>query len=76
MQLGRSADAGGSISWTSQLDAGLFRSSMLLSYSEGAERRTLTADLVGNGYFDTDNTYQASRCCTTAPLGAYRIPAG
>lgn len=70
--LGRGADAGGSIFWTSQLDAGLSRSSMLLSFSEGAEHRTLTADLVGKGYFDTDDTYQAVALLYDSAVG--RLP--
>jgi len=57
--LGRGADAGGSSYWTSQLDGGLPRSSMLIGFSESAEHRALTADTVGKGYFDTDDTYQA-----------------
>lgn len=57
--LGRGADAGGGSYWTSQLDNGLSRSSMLVSFSETGEHRTLTADMVGKGYFDTDDTYQA-----------------
>ena len=57
--LGRGADAGGSSYWTSQLDGGLPRSSMLIGFSESAEHRALTDDLVGKGYFDTDDTYQA-----------------
>jgi len=57
--LGRWADAGGSSYWTSQLDGGLPRGSMLIGFSESAEHRALTADLVGTGYFDTDDTYQA-----------------
>jgi len=57
--LGRGADAGGSSYWTSQLDGGLSRSSMLIGFSESAEHRALTSDLVGKGYFDTDDTYQA-----------------
>lgn len=57
--LGRGADAGGSSYWASQLDGGLSRSSMLIGFSESGEHRTLTADLVGKGYFDTNDTYQA-----------------
>lgn len=57
--LGRGADAGGSSYWTAQLDGGLARSSMLIGFSESAEHRARTADLIGKGYFDTDDTYQA-----------------
>jgi Ca2+-binding RTX toxin-like protein len=57
--LGRGADGAGSSYWTTQLNAGLARSSMLIGFSESAEHRTLTTDLVGKGYFDTDDTYQA-----------------
>ena len=57
--LNRAPDAGGGSYWMSELDAGLSRSSMLISFSESAEHRALTADLVGKGYFDTNDTYQA-----------------
>jgi hypothetical protein len=57
--LGRAPDVGGSMFWTAQLDGGVSRSSMLTGFSESAEHRVLTADLVGRGYFDTDDSYQA-----------------
>ncbi|MES3153369.1 DUF4214 domain-containing protein [Sphingomonas faeni] len=57
--LGRGADPAGGSFWTAQLNGGLSRSSMLIDFSESAEHRTLTADQVGKGYFDTDDTYQA-----------------
>jgi len=57
--LGRTADGGGRTYWTAQLDGGLSRGDFMLNLSEGAEHRGLTAEVVGQGYFQTDDTYQS-----------------
>ncbi len=57
--LGRAADAGGKAYWAGRLDAGLSRGELLIGFSESAEHRAATADMVAQGYFDTDDTYQA-----------------
>jgi Ca2+-binding RTX toxin-like protein len=57
--LGRAADGGGRTYWTAQLDAGLSRGEFMVGLSEGTEHRGLTAQIVGQGYFQTDDTYQS-----------------
>jgi hypothetical protein len=57
--LGRAPDAGGKGYYTQHLDSGLSRGAMLVSFSESSEHRALTADEVGAGYFNTDDTYQS-----------------
>jgi len=57
--LGRAADGEGRTYWTAQLDGGLSRGEFMLGLSEGVEHRGLTAEIVGQGYFQTDDTYQA-----------------
>ncbi|RZT44891.1 Ca2+-binding RTX toxin-like protein [Sphingomonas sp. BK036] len=57
--LGRAADSGGRAYWTAQLDSGLSRGEFMVGLSEGTEHRGLTADIVGQGYFQTDDTYQS-----------------
>ncbi len=57
--LGRGPDQGGSTFWTGQLDAGLSRGDLLVNFSESSEHRGRTANAVEQGYFQTDDTYQA-----------------
>ncbi len=57
--LGRAPDAGGKAYYTQQLDGGLSRGAMLISFSESAEHRTLTAGRIAQGYFNTDDSYQS-----------------
>lgn len=57
--LNRAPDAGGKTYWTERLDAGLSRGAFVVDLSESAEHRGLTAGLVAQGYFNTDDTYQA-----------------
>ncbi|MES3154314.1 DUF4214 domain-containing protein [Sphingomonas faeni] len=57
--LGRAADDAGRTFWTGQLDGGLSRSGFLFDISESAEHRAVTAEVVGHGYFQTDDTYQS-----------------
>ena len=57
--LGRGADEGGKAYWTGRLDAGLSRGELLIGFSESAEHRAATAGMVAQGYFDTDDAYQA-----------------
>ncbi|SFO11228.1 DUF4214 domain-containing protein [Sphingomonas sp. OK281] len=57
--LGRAADGGGRTYWTAQLDSGLSRGEFMLGLSEGTEHRGLTAEIIGQGYFQTDDTYQS-----------------
>jgi hypothetical protein len=57
--LGRTSDADGKAYWTGRLDAGLSRGELLIGFSESGKHRAATAALVGQGYFDTDDTYQA-----------------
>ena len=57
--LGRAPDGGGRTYWTAQLDGGLSRGEFMLGLSEGVEHRALTAEIVGQGYFQTDDTYQS-----------------
>lgn len=57
--LARAPDAGGQAYYVGQLDAGRSRGSFVVELSESAEHRGLTADLVAQGYFNTDDTYQA-----------------
>ncbi|MBB5700132.1 DUF4214 domain-containing protein [Sphingomonas yantingensis] len=56
---GRAPDAGGKAYWTAQLDGGLSRGDFIVSISESAEHRAVTADTVAQGYFQTDDTYQS-----------------
>jgi Ca2+-binding RTX toxin-like protein len=55
----RAPDEGGKTYWTAQLDGGLSRNDFLVSVSESAEHRALSAEIVGQGYFQTDDTYQS-----------------
>ncbi len=58
--LGRSADASGEAYWVNKLQTGAAdRADILIGFSESAEHRALTAGIVGHGYFNTDDTYQA-----------------
>jgi len=57
--LGRAPDADGSTYYTQQLNNGLSRGAFVVDLSESAEHRALTADRVAQGYFDTDDNYQA-----------------
>jgi Ca2+-binding RTX toxin-like protein len=56
---GRAADAGGRDYWVGKLTAGMDRSELVLEFSESAEHRAETASTVAQGYFDTDDSYQA-----------------
>jgi hypothetical protein len=57
--LGRAADAGGKAYYTQALDQGMSRGAFVVDLSESAEHRGLTADLVAQGFFNTDDNYQA-----------------
>ena len=57
--LDRTPDTGGKAYWTAQLDGGLTRAEFLFSISESVEHRALSAGIVGQGYFQTDDTYQS-----------------
>jgi Ca2+-binding RTX toxin-like protein len=57
--LGRPADAEGRAYYVAVLDAGGARADMLVDFSESAEHRARTADLVADGVFETDDAYQA-----------------
>ncbi len=57
--LDRSADAGGAAYYTQALDRGLSRGVFVVELSESGEHRALTADMVANGFFNTDDSYQA-----------------
>lgn len=57
--LGRAPDASGRAYWAGQLDSGVSRGEFLLNLSESGEHRALTAEIVGQGYFQTDDTYQS-----------------
>lgn len=70
--LGRASDPEGLAFYVKQLDAGLSRAELLLSFSESGEHRALTADLTANGYFDTDDTYQNIALLYDGGLG--RLP--
>uniref|UniRef100_UPI00286D4B6B DUF4214 domain-containing protein n=1 Tax=Brevundimonas sp. TaxID=1871086 RepID=UPI00286D4B6B len=53
--LNREGDAFGISQWKAQLDSGVSRGSVLLSFSEGAEHRNLTAAAVNAGLFVQDD---------------------
>lgn len=57
--LGRSPDAGGATYYTGVLDGGASRGSFVIDLSESAEHRSLTAAMVADGFFNTDDTYQS-----------------
>ncbi len=57
--LGRPSDAGGKAYYTGVLDNGGSRVDLLTSFSESGEHRSLTADAVAQGFFNTDDSYQA-----------------
>ncbi|WP_156362442.1 M57 family metalloprotease [Sphingomonas sp. Leaf208] len=57
--LGRVADAGGKAYYTNLLDNGGSRADLLIGFSESTEHRSLTANTVAQGYFNTDDNYQA-----------------
>ena len=58
--LGRSSDVDGKSYWVGQLQNGAQdRAELLIGFSESQEHRTITADLVGQGFFNTDDDYQA-----------------
>ncbi len=56
--LKRAPDAGGAVFYTSALDKGMSRGSFAVELSESAEHRSLTAGLVAQGFFNTDDIYQ------------------
>lgn len=56
---GRAPDASGRDYWIGKLVGGMDRSELVLEFSESAEHRAKTASTVAQGYFDTDNSYQA-----------------
>ena len=56
---GRAADTDGKTYWTNQLNNGLSRSDFFVAISETGEHRSATADVVSQGYFQTDDTYQS-----------------
>jgi Ca2+-binding RTX toxin-like protein len=57
--LDRTPDTEGKAYWTAQLDGGLTRSEFFISISESVEHRVLSAEIVEQGYFQTDDTYQS-----------------
>jgi len=57
--LGRAADSDGKAFWTGQLDSGLTRGEFVVGISESSEHRGLTAATVAQGYFQTNDSYQA-----------------
>jgi hypothetical protein len=58
--LGRGSDVEGKAYWVDQLDSGTqSRADLLVGFSESNEHRSLTADLVAQGFFETDDAYQA-----------------
>jgi hypothetical protein len=57
--LGREADAGGKAYYTNLFDSGASRADLLVSFSESIEHRDITIDAVAQGYFNTDDIYQA-----------------
>ena len=57
--LGRGADAGGKAYYTNLLDSGGSRADLLVNFSESTEHRGLTIDAVAQGFFNTDDSYQA-----------------
>lgn len=58
--LHRAADTSGKSYWMGQLASGVSRADVLIGFSESAEHRTLTSSLVGKGFFETDDSYQAT----------------
>lgn len=57
--LGRASDAAGKAHWVGQLESGAMdRADILIGFSESPEHRNLTATLVEQGFFDTDDAYQ------------------
>jgi Ca2+-binding RTX toxin-like protein len=56
--LGRASDPGGKANWVQQLNSGADRADLLIGFSESAEHRGLTAELVSKGFFNTDDAYQ------------------
>lgn len=57
--LGRDVDPGGQDYWLGRLAGGMSRSDLLGSFSESAEHRARTADMVDQGYFRSDPHAQA-----------------
>ena len=57
--LGRASEPAGKSFWIEQLNKGAGRADLLIGFSESVEHRRLTADLVAEGFFDTDDAYQA-----------------
>ncbi len=57
--LGRDPETGGRAYYIQALDTGLSRGSFVVDLSESAEHRALTAQSVGQGFFNTDDTYQS-----------------
>lgn len=57
--LGRASDADGAAYYARQLDGGVSRGAFVVELSESAEHRGLTATQVAQGYFNTDDDYQA-----------------
>jgi Ca2+-binding RTX toxin-like protein len=57
--LGRDADLDGKAFWTARLDGGLSRGELLLEFSESDEHRAAIEETVLQGYFQTDDSYQA-----------------
>ncbi len=57
--LGRAPDVGGATYYTQALANGMSRGAFVVELSESAEHRALTEAQVAQGYFNTDDTYQA-----------------
>jgi len=57
--LGRASDVDGKNYWVGQLQSSAMdRADLLIGFSESGEHRDLTAELVGKGFFETDDDYQ------------------
>lgn len=56
--LGRPSDPGGKQGWVNALDQGMSRADVVIGFSESAEHRGLTADVLGRGLWITDENFQ------------------
>lgn len=74
--LGRASDPGGKAYWVGQLNAGADRADLLMGFSESVEHRGLTASLVAQGFFNTDDAYQAVALLYDSFAGRQPDPGG
>jgi hypothetical protein len=71
--LDRAPDSEGAAFYTARLDSGaMSRGAFVVDVSESAEHRSLTAATIAQGYFNTDDTYQAVSLLYDSFLG--RLP--